>query len=128
MKKDKNKKVLKELVVWIRENWRLEAKPVRRSCPAAMVDMNNRRKWGPEAFFLSDENKKVGQQLAVLVYFDGEKDYEVCGYPEKLQHEIKWKPKPFGNKKRMTFNPAELDPKFKFRNISEFKREFRSRF
>jgi hypothetical protein len=125
---EENKKALEELAAWIKNNWQLRAKMVRRSSPAAMVDMNKRRKWGPEAFFLSDTDKKRGMELAVVVYFDGETDYEVCAYPEELQRQIKWKPKPFGNRARTTFDPTILDRKFIFRNIGEFKKEFRSRF
>lgn len=93
-----------------------------------MNDMNKRKKWGPEAFFLSETDKKRGVEMAVLVYFDGETEIEVCAYPAKLQHQIKWKPKPFGDTGRKTFDPGQLDRKCVFRSIDEFKKEFQRRF
>jgi hypothetical protein len=126
--KDDNIERLKKLAVWIKKNWQLNAKMVRRSSPKAMEDMNNRRKWGPEAFCLSKRDEILCKQLVVLVYFDGKKDYEVCAYPQKFQAEIKWKPKPFGDRKRMTFDPKDLNPKFRFNNINHFKKEFKRRF
>jgi hypothetical protein len=124
-----NKKVLEALAVWIKGNWGLEAKMVRRSSPDAMADMNNRRRWGPEAFYLYKQDKKLGRQLTVLVYFDGEKDYEVCAYPYELAHEIQWERK-FGKNpnNRMTFDPNELKEEFRFKDITEFKKEFPRRF
>jgi hypothetical protein len=117
------------LATWIKENWKLEAKTVRRSSPAAMVSMN-KKGWGPEAFCLYPRDKKSGKQLVVLVYFDGATDYEVCAYPRGLSCEIKWKKRSVGKhpNSRMTFDPNALNGRFRFKDIDDFKKEFLLRF
>jgi hypothetical protein len=122
-----NMKTLKNLEGRIREHWKLNPKMVRRSSPGAMKGMNNSG-WGPEAFFLYPRDQEY--DLVVLVYFDGEADYEVCAYPRRLSHEIAWSEKPVGpNKnKRMTFDPRILPSKFRFKDIEDFKKNFPDRF
>jgi hypothetical protein len=128
-KAEQNKEVLRQLAAWIKEHWRLEAKTVRRSSPSAMAAMN-RAGWGPEAFYLYRRDIKSGKQLVVLVYFDGEADYDVCAYPARLSNEIKWKDKTVGDNPhhRMTFDQSNLPAKFRFENIDHFKNDFLIRF
>jgi len=123
--KDKNKKVLKELAIYIQNNWQLKAKMVRCSRPPDKAHKQEQRFKAPYAFNQCDRDKRKGTQLVVLVYFDGEKDYKVFAYPCKLAHEIKWIRKPDS---RMTFDSDKLNPRFKFVNIKQFKKEFRRRF
>lgn len=122
MKNGKNKNggenEIKNLKKWIKENWRLKAKKVRRSNPPEKVQEQEKRFGGPFGFFLSED-------LVVLVYFNGQKDYKVLAYPSELVREINWIRKPDG---RVTFNPEELPDKFRFDSITEFKKEFLSRF
>ena len=128
-KVEQNKEVLRKLAAWIKEHWRLEPKTVRRSSPSAMAAMN-KAGWGPEAFYLYPRDKKSGKQLVVLVYFDGEADYDVCAYPVWLSSEIQWKEKRvvYNPNHRMTFDPNNLPAKFRFENIDYFKYQFLIRF
>jgi len=117
-----------KLEEWVLKKWNLKAKVIYRQGKENQDGMN-KSGWGPESFYEKLETKR-GVDIKILLYFDGPTVYEVCAYPINFRDQICWKPSPKGPGKKgiYTFNPLELNPKFKFNSISHFKEEFINRF
>ena len=118
-----------ELREWIAMFWGLQARVNFRGNPIAQENMA-RRAWGPESFYQDPRRNAEKADVVLLVYFEGAEAGAVLAYPLSRSGEITWTHKPVGPNPsgRKTFDPAHLDRKFIFADISSLKREFLRRF
>lgn len=119
------KKTLKE---WVKHAWGKNLRVIHREGRVVQEAMS-RRGWGPDTFFQKRADQS-GIDIVALLYFDGARVYSVFAYPVADMAEIRWQEKPVGpNKAGVTiFHPLELDSKFEFRDIEDFKDQFPNRF
>ena len=123
--KDGQEELIRDLERRLKTQWGVSAKVRRRGNPTAQRQMGA---WGPHSFY-PYESQRPSTDLVVLVYFDGLAVREVFAYPMRCWSQISWKPTHVGPaSKQMTFDPAKLDAKFKFKSLEHFEATFPSRF
>lgn len=116
----------KILVQWIAENWALRAAVVYREGMHTQSSFATGSKpWGPDNFHEDPSNPR-NLDLKVLIFFEGETDYQVMAYPMRLRSEIHWEQA--RSPGRLAFDPKTIDSKFVFKNIADFQLNFPQRF
>ena len=119
--------IKKDVKNWVLNEWGLTARVISRAGRKAQ-DSFEKNGWGPNNFYSNEKQKKL-TQLTILIYFDGEDIYKIFAYPVGLSDEIDWFPKDKGPNKQgvMIFDPRDLNEKFKFSSIYEFKNSYPER-
>lgn len=114
------------LVEWITETWTLKAAVVYREGVHTQSSFATGSKpWGPDNFHEDSSNPRK-LDLKVLIFFEGETDYQVMAYPMRLRSEIHWEPA--RSTGRLAFDPKAIDSKFVFKNIADFQLNYPQRF
>lgn len=118
-------RVVRDLECRLKARWGVNAKVRRRGNPTAQKLMGA---WGPQSFY-PYKTQRSSTDLVVLIYFDELKVQEVFAYPMRCLDQISWTPKRVGPRsEQMTFDPTELDAKFKFKSLEHFETDFLPRF
>ena len=117
-----------DLKNWLLKNYKLHAKVIYRQGKKTQ-DEWDRRGWGPDNFYRSEEDIKK-YDIIVLMYFSGDKNYKVFSYPTSEFKKINWDLKRIGSnlKKIHTFDPKILNSRYQFDTVTHFKKDFLNRF
>lgn len=120
----KRKRICEQLSKWIykQHECNLNAKVRFRSDKDVQDNMGNRG-WGPVSFYLTDDQQEK-YDLSVMLFFNGTNEdiYKIHVYRTDDQHQINFVEENFGNN-RYTYDPNELDSKFIYNSIEDFKTE-----
>jgi hypothetical protein len=116
----------KELREWIRSNWHKSARIIHRGDREWNENMEKRH-WGADNFYEQDNTK---YNMVVLLLLDNDSVYRVMAYPLSERDAIDWKDKDVGpnTRKIVSFDPSQIEPRFVFDSIDQFKNEFNLRF
>lgn len=114
------------LAEWIAETWALKASVVyREGAHTQRSFATGSKPWGPDNFH-EDQSNPRNLDLKVLIFFEGETDYQVMAYPMRLLSEIHWRSA--RSPERLAFDPNAIDSKFVFKDIADFQLNFPQRF
>ena len=114
----------KEIFNWIKNQWNLNARVISRSGRKAQDSFENNG-WGPNNFHTSPKSKKK-YDLTVLLYFEEGDIYKIYAYPAGLMNEIDWFSKNKGPNPQgiIIFDPRNLNKRFIFSSLEDFKKDY----
>jgi hypothetical protein len=117
----------KEICNWIKSQWGLDARIISRSGKKAQDSFEDNG-WGPNNFYSGVSGRKK-YDATVLIYFDEGDIYKIFAYATTLIDEINWFSKDKGPNPQgiMIFNPRNLNNKFIFSSLDDFKENYLDR-